>query len=77
MTSNVAFHQIAAESRQLGFDMPSDPLTGAFLRSLAATAQMCAGAGLIVLATMAVHRPAAPRAAVARPAIRPQPGSAA
>jgi predicted O-methyltransferase YrrM len=32
-----AHAQIAAESQQLGFDMPSDPLTGALLRSLAAT----------------------------------------
>lgn len=29
--------RIEAESKRLGFDMPSDPLTGALLRSLAAT----------------------------------------
>jgi drug/metabolite transporter (DMT)-like permease len=41
------------------------------------TVQMCAGAVVIVLATLAVNRPSAPRAALARPAIQPQPGSAA
>jgi drug/metabolite transporter (DMT)-like permease len=39
------------------------------------TAQMCAGAVVIVLATMAVNRPAAPRPAPARAAIQPEPGA--
>lgn len=39
------------------------------------TAQMVVGAAVIVLATMAVNRPAAARAALAAPALQPKPGA--